>query len=39
MFVTPFSVDINTLPAHFQMEYVELQSTQKSDHVFLLDFP
>ena len=26
IFVTPFSVDINTLPAHFQMKCVELQS-------------
>ena len=25
MFVTPFSFNIHTLPANFQMEYVELQ--------------
>ena len=26
IFVTPFSVDINMLPANFQMECIELQS-------------
>ena len=38
---TPFSVDINTLPANFQMECIELQSDiqlkLKFDHVSLLD--
>ena len=37
IFVTPFSVDINMLPANFQMEYIELQSDielkEKFDHV------
>jgi len=26
LFVTPFSIDVNTSPARFQMEYVDLQS-------------
>ena len=34
MFVTPFAVDINTLPANFQMECIELQSNiQLSMHI------
>ncbi|XP_041419118.1 general transcription factor II-I repeat domain-containing protein 2-like [Xenopus laevis] len=42
IFATPFSVDINMLPANFQMECIELQSDfqlkEKFDHVSLLDF-
>ena len=36
VFVTPFSVDINTLPANFQMEgrVAMTYSTQKLDHLF-----
>jgi len=39
--VTPFLVDINTLPANFQMECIELQSNiqfEKTDYVSLPDF-
>jgi hypothetical protein len=42
IFTTPFSVDINILPANLQMECIELQSDiqlkEKFDHVSLLDF-
>ena len=42
IFATPFSVDINILPANFQMECIELQSDiqlkEKCDRVSLLDF-
>uniref|UniRef100_A0ABM5FVD0 General transcription factor II-I repeat domain-containing protein 2A-like n=1 Tax=Pogona vitticeps TaxID=103695 RepID=A0ABM5FVD0_9SAUR len=42
IFATPFSEDINILPANLQMECIELQSDiqlkEKFDHVSLMDF-
>ena len=35
IFVTLFSLDINTLPANFQMEWIELQSDTQFENMIM----